>query len=288
MDRPRKRGAKYWRRAARSRLWKGLRREASPGSVDPRNPGPDSRRYSAAVSRWPRPRLAFAAAGENPAGEEGACVPTARNHRGRTRLAAVVAVSGLAHIAALALLGLTTPTLRTAARDEVAITPVELWRPPSTVAARRRPAATPSPVSPRRARASASTAAVAPLPFAPVRDDGPASPPTASRGIMPPPGLAGADLRGALRRSTVGCANRDALSMTRLEREACDDRYARGREDDPFIAPPMDAGKRAEFDAIAARKDRVRKRKEAPPPAGISPSDNAGGTRTNGIGILGY
>ena len=99
---------------------------------------------------------------------------------------------------------------------------------------------------------------------------------------------AGGDLRGALRGSTVGCANRDAVGLTRRERETCDDRFAKGRENDPFIEPPIEAGKRAAWDAEAARKARIRKRKEAPPPPGVDPSDNAGGTRTNGLGILGY
>jgi hypothetical protein len=102
------------------------------------------------------------------------------------------------------------------------------------------------------------------------------------------PGPSGGDLRGALRGSTVGCANRDTVGLTLREREGCDDRYATGRENDPFIEPPMDTGKRAAWDAAAARKDRARKRKEAAPPPGIAPSDNAGGTRTNGLGILGY
>lgn len=86
----------------------------------------------------------------------------------------------------------------------------------------------------------------------------------------------------------MGCANRNAASLTQREREACDDAYARGRENDPFIQPPIEAGKRAAWDAEAARRERARKRKEAPPPIGIDPQSNAGGTRTNGIGILGY
>ena len=76
------------------------------------------------------------------------------------------------------------------------------------------------------------------------------------------------------------------VGLTRRERESCDDRYAWGRENAPFIEPPMDPAKRGAYDAAAARKALVRKRKEAPPPSGIDPSDNAGGTRTNGIGIL--
>lgn len=85
----------------------------------------------------------------------------------------------------------------------------------------------------------------------------------------------------------MGCASRDAVGLTRREREACDDAWGGGR-DQAEIAAPIDPDKRAAWDAVAARKALIRKRKEAPPPPGVNPSDNAGGTRTNGIGILGY
>lgn len=213
-------------------------------------------------------------------------------NRARQRRAAIVAASLVGHGLVLVLLGLTATPPRSVRLSDPEVIPLEVWTlSPTTV---RRPQkadsrAMASPLSPRRAvvRApSASTPAFAsPIPA------GPAGPsPGVAGGIHPAP-LPAPDrdgLRRALRGSPVGCSNRDIVGLTRREREACDDAYARGRAGDPFIEPPMDARKRAAFDAEAARKERIRKRKEAPPPHGITPSDNAGGTRTNGIGILGY
>jgi hypothetical protein len=85
----------------------------------------------------------------------------------------------------------------------------------------------------------------------------------------------------------VGCANRNAVGLTRREREACDDRGGAGAGQAAFIEPPMDPDKRRAWDAAAARKALARRRKEGAVPPGVNPGDNAGGTRTNGIGILG-
>ncbi|HRD29889.1 MAG TPA: hypothetical protein PLO65_16445, partial [Caulobacter sp.] len=104
----------------------------------------------------------------------------------------------------------------------------------------------------------------------------------------PLPAPSRGDLRQALRGSAVGCANRASVGLTRREREICDEAYGRGGASETFIEPPMDPAKRAAFDAAAARKATARRRKESPPPPGINPTDNAGGTRSNGIGILGY
>lgn len=212
--------------------------------------------------------------------------------RGQTRRAAIVAASLVGHGLVLLVLGLTArppPTVRMSGPEVV---PLEIWmstRTPVRRPLRTRVPAMASPLSPRRA-APVDPSADAPaltLPLPP----GPAGPsPGASGGAHPAP-LPAPDrdgLRQALRGSPVGCGNRDLVGLTRREREACDEAYARGREGDPFIEPPMDARKRAAFDAEAARKARIRKRKEAPPPPGVNPSDNAGGTKTNGIGILGY
>ena len=97
-------------------------------------------------------------------------------------------------------------------------------------------------------------------------------------------------LRQALRGSPVGCANREAVGLTRREREACDEAFGRARDQAVIFDSPMDPAKRAAWDAVAARKAMIRKRKEGAVPPGIATNDNAGGTRTNGIGIgiLGY
>lgn len=215
----------------------------------------------------------------------------ASNSSGRRRRTAILAASALGHAVALALLGLAAPPRPWTGRDEPDVTPVVIWTPlPATTASRRpRRASAPSPVTPRAPRAAARPAAVSPLPLAPTpgppraalqagAGDHPAPLPLPSRG----------DLRSALRGSPVGCANRDIVGLTLREREACDDAYAKGRKDAAVIAAPIEPGKRAAWDAEAARRERIRRRKAAPPPPGVDPSNNAGGTKTNGIGILDY
>ena len=213
-------------------------------------------------------------------------------NRGRTRRAAIVAASLVGHGLVLLLLGLTVrspPTVRTSGPEVV---PVEIWL--STRAPVRRPSratapAVASPLSPRQAVVVVPSVDAPRLtPPDPVGTAGPSAGVSGGSHPAPLPAPDRDGLRRALRDSPVGCGNRDLVGLTRREREACDEAYARGREGEPFIEPPMDAGKRAAFDAEAARKARVRKRKEAPPPPGVNPSDNAGGTKTNGIGILGY
>ncbi len=172
---------------------------------------------------------------------------------------------------------------------------IDLFRPPPPPRARRADApAAPKPqvsaVRPRTVTAPAPSA-VPPLPMAAV--PGPVTPAPApktgagSGGTVPGPGqdLPGGDLRQALRGSTVGCANRGAVGLNRREVDRCDERLGAGAAQAPWIAAPMDATKRSAFDAEARRKEIIRQRKAAAPPVGVT-QGNAGGTRTDGIGIL--
>lgn len=84
----------------------------------------------------------------------------------------------------------------------------------------------------------------------------------------------------------MGCANQEAVGLTRRERETCDDAFDQGSRRTAEIAAPIDPSKRAAWGAAAARKDLARRRKEGAVPPGIDPTNNAGGTRTGGIGIL--
>ena len=139
----------------------------------------------------------------------------------------------------------------------------------------------------------ASTAPASDVPSLPIAPSPSAGPTTtgARAGVHPAPlpGQArGEALRQALRGSAVGCGNRDAVGLTRREREACDDAYGKRSVETADLAAPIDPAKRAEWDALAARKAAIRRRKGDPVPPGINPTDNAGGTRTNGIGLRDY
>lgn len=210
---------------------------------------------------------------------------TTRRRIGRT---AIVAVSLVAHGVALALLGLTNPSPSEVRRPPRAVS-LEFWIPaPVDLGGQRARPVPSSPPRPRHVASSAPASDIQPLPLAPSR---PASPPAATAGVHPAPlpGQAGGDvLRQALRGSPVGCANKDAVGLTRREREACADAYGKRSVETADIAAPIDPARRAEWDAVAARKATIRRRKEGAVPPGINPVDNAGGTRTNGIGLLGY
>lgn len=147
----------------------------------------------------------------------------------------------------------------------------------------------PSPVQPREVAKEAPPAPMAPLPMAPVsKPAAPGGPATAGRsgGGSPLPDFGvkpGGDLRDALRRSSVGCANDTAVGLNRRENENCRERMGAGAKDADFIQAPIGA-KREAFDAAAARKDRDRAWKAAPVPAGIDSRANAGGGQPVGLG----
>lgn len=216
--------------------------------------------------------------------------------RERALKAAVLAGSAAGHALVFALIGLNVPQVRerVVAETEQAMI-IDLFRPPPPPRARRADApAAPKPqvsaVRPRTVTAPAPSA-VPPLPMAPV--PAPVTPAPAAKtgagsgGTVPGPGqdLPGGDLRQALRGSTVGCANRGAVGLNRREVDRCDERLGAGAAQAPWIAAPMDATKRSAFDAEARRKEIIRQRKAAAPPVGVT-QGNAGGTRTDGIGIL--
>lgn len=216
--------------------------------------------------------------------------------RERALKAAVLAGSAAGHALVFALIGLNVPQVRERVVEEAdQAMIIDLYRPPPSPRARRADApAEPEPqasaVRPRAVTAPAPSA-VPPLPMAPV--PAPVTPAPAAKtgagsgGTLPGPGtgLPGGDLRGALRGSTVGCANRRAVGLNRREVDRCEERLGAGATDAPWIAAPMDAAKRSAFDAEARRKEIIRQRKAAPPPVGVT-RGNAGGTRTDGIGIL--
>lgn len=209
--------------------------------------------------------------------------------RDRVRRSAIIAASLLGHGLVLVLLGLTTPALHQAPLPDLDAVPIEVWSlsPREQARHRHRTAARRlSPVTPRRAASAAPSGAVAP----PLTALSRLASPGPEIGDRPPaaPGARLGDLARALRGSPVGCANRDAVGLTRREREACDDAFGRRSVQTTDIAAPIDPAKRAAWNAVAARREVARRRKEAPPPPGVDLTGNAGGTRTNGIGILGY
>ena len=182
----------------------------------------------------------------------------------RRRLTIVLAASGVAHLGMFALLALKPPQLGLAEPPpifEVEVVPF-VMPPRQDHAAPARSLAS-RPLRPRRTLRPDETTTVAPL----VTRQAPAS--NEEAGLLPvpspaPPG-ASTDLRNALRRGAVGCANPTLLS--KAEREACLEELGAGAKDAPFIPPPMSADKRQAFDEAAAKKEAYQryKRQNIPP-----------------------
>lgn len=135
------------------------------------------------------------------------------------------------------------------------------------------PAAQPAPPRPRKVDEEAPAANVAPLRMAPV--PGPAAPPAGSGappsggggartgdfavrrdGIAPGP-LPGAEggLRAALRRSGVGCANQDAVKLTKAERDKCLERAGVNQAEATSPLLGINKGKLTAMDREKADKD---------------------------------
>lgn len=189
--------------------------------------------------------------------------------RARRRIISVVAVSALLHGAVLALLALHAPELRAPDEDAgppLAVIPVLLLprTPPPAPGA-----AAPSPIRLHRRpqRVAAETPPIAPLrvPRGALEARPPAPAPPSP---LPPPPLT-REVRTALRLGPVGCANAEAVNLTKAEREKCDEQLAAGAKDAPWYPPGKTAARRAELQAEGARKDALVRRKEAPLGAGI-------------------
>lgn len=203
-------------------------------------------------------------------------MPTVAVSRESRNRAIIVAGSVTAHAAFFLLLGLTSPKVRAIIdRDPDRPPPVEieLYHPPQPREARRTvmPTSSPMPsiVRPRQAEPLPVPATVAPLPMAPVPKAAPPVRTGAGSGVTSPSPLPGGDLRGALRRSTVGCANELAVGLNRRELEECQERLGKGAKDAPFIPAPMAAAKRGAFDARAAKLERDRTWREGGVPSGV-------------------
>jgi hypothetical protein len=198
-------------------------------------------------------------------------MPAAR----RGRRIAAVALSAAVHALVLTALALHAPMLfipNEPGGPPEPIIPVLLVPrlPPPAPAAGVRPG--PIRLHRRQLRVAPPELPVAPLP-APER---PAPPPAAAgpATLSPAPLPEGPrdELRTALRRGPLGCANAQAFGLSRDEREACDEQLAKGGRDAPFIPPgaTLTADKRTALQAAAGRRDADYKYKHGNVPVGAT------------------
>lgn len=198
--------------------------------------------------------------------------PAAR--RTRWRNGAVLAGSLLLHAAILAALAWSNGARfadRSNDEEAIAVTlersPVSRRPTPQAVASLDRATAA-SPLRPRPPRLVAP-ASVTPLGVAPV--PGPGAPAARGLGVHPAPLPEGprGDLRTALRGSSVGCANAEAVGLNRREVEHCDERLGAAARNAPVYDAPMDAAKRRGFEAQALRQQADRAYRDAPMGVGV-------------------
>jgi hypothetical protein len=193
---------------------------------------------------------------------------TARRRRYAIR---AIALSAVVHAAVLTVLWFQRPSLpadlEPAGPPEAIIPVLILPRAPPPAAG----AAAPAPI---RLHRRSQRFAAEPTPVAPLQVPEPKTPSQAQAPAAPspvPPAPLTSEVRASLRLGRVGCANADALNLTRAEREACDEQFASGAKDAPFIAPAMSAAKRAELQAAGARKDALMRARETPLGVGNAP-----------------
>jgi hypothetical protein len=96
--------------------------------------------------------------------------------------------------------------------------------------------------------------------------------PTTPPALHPAPQPEGpkGDVRTALRGSYVGCANADAVALTRAERDACDEKFGKGAKDAQFAGLGLTADKQRLLDAAGAKKEADLRFKQAPMTTGLA------------------
>jgi hypothetical protein len=184
--------------------------------------------------------------------------------RRRRDAVAIVASAGI-HLLVLAVLAAQAPRLRIPLEPPgppLAIIPVLLVPrlPPSASAARPQPLRLH-----RRLRRFETPPPIAPLPV-------PAAPPASQSAqsgpvaVHPAPQPEGpkADVRAALRASPVGCANAEAVGLTRAEREACNEQLGKGAKTAAFPGLGLARDKQAAFDEAAQHNEACRAYRAAP------------------------
>jgi len=192
----------------------------------------------------------------------------------RRRTTWAVAASVVVHALVVAIVALQSPMLRIPPETEgppIAVIPVLLLprtppaagqKAPAPIRLHRRPQpflppdVRPAPIAPR----APAPVQAAPAPKGPVATFHPAPLPEGPKG----------DVRTALRRSGVGCANQDAVGLNRAEREHCDETLGNVKNAPTFATgTELTADKRRLLDAQAAQREadyRYKHENVAPPP----------------------
>jgi hypothetical protein len=192
----------------------------------------------------------------------------------RRRTTWAVAASAIAHLAAVIVVLFQRPTLPLPEQERgppEAIIPILIMpRTPPPAAGRL---AQPSPI---RLHRRPQRFVPPEVPTAPIAPPTPPAPPAAAPGPHAPPALHPApepegpkgDVRTALRQGAPGCANPDAVGLTKAERDLCNEKFGKGAKDAVFAGLGLPADKAAAFDRATEHRDACRNyRAGGPQPA---------------------
>ncbi|PIB93791.1 hypothetical protein [Caulobacter sp. FWC2] len=180
----------------------------------------------------------------------------------RPRLSRLWIIAGLSvvlHVIVLAWLARPAAPARLDLAPDLALLSVELFRPATPAVLRQKPASR-VPAPPAAAQA---TAPVSPEGVVSAVAPGPA---VGGEATAPSPALMSENVRAALR-SGAGCARR---ALSRQERDRCEEQFGRLTAATPTYDAPMDPGKRAYYDEVAAAGPSGRSSSD-PTPGAVTP-----------------
>ena len=210
----------------------------------------------------------------------------------RRRTTWAIAGSALAHLAVLVVVLLQRPTLPPPAYEPAGppqpIIPILLMprTPPVTAGGVPRPNAVR--LHQRPPRNQPAPAPVAPLFIPPPK---PADLPSQAPAARTPPAPAALatppDAVRATLRTTLGCAEAQAVGLSQSERERCAERFGGGAREAAYLAPALSPAKRAALDQEAATRDARKASIDRPIPPGANraePTNYDGEPYTSGAG----
>ncbi|MDE2485840.1 MAG: hypothetical protein KGO51_00430 [Alphaproteobacteria bacterium] len=183
--------------------------------------------------------------------------------RRRGRTIGAVAISAALHAVILAALALYVPRLVIPEGESGPPQPII----PVLLVPRTPPAhagGKPEPVRLHRRPQPFAAPPAEPLTVRPNRATKPPKPGPVTLHPAPLPEGPKADIRETLRISPVGCANPDAVQLTKAERAACDEQLGKGAPTAPFLGLGLDRAKQIALDHAAARQEADRRYRDAP------------------------
>lgn len=198
----------------------------------------------------------------------------------RRRTTWAIAASTIAHLAVLVVVLLQRPTLPMPEQERgppEAIIPVLIMpRTPPPAAGR------PSPPAPIRLHRRPQRFVPPEVPTAPIAPPTPTPAPAAAAPSTTPPVLHPApqpegpkgDVRAALRQGAPGCANPDAVGLTKAERDVCNEKFGKGAKTAAFPGLGLNPAKEADFESAAEHKEACRAYRASP--NGVQPALRGG------------